>query len=112
MLAIVACSSSATPAAQDQPTAREPSLPEEGINDEAERRRTVIWDMPSGKVDTPAQWNPLARDARRDKGFHQAMIEPLFILNYESGVIEPWLGERMTANRAQDVWTLTLRDGV
>jgi peptide/nickel transport system substrate-binding protein len=40
------------------------------------------------------------------------MIEPLFILNYESGVIEPWLGERMTANADQDVWTLTLREGI
>ncbi len=112
MLAIVACSSSDTPITQDQPATREPSLPDEIITNEAERRRTVIWDMSSGEVENPAQWNPLARDARRDKGFHQAMIEPLFILNYESGVIEPWLGERMTANEAQDVWTLTLREGV
>jgi len=96
-----------------EPTASQPpQLPEELITDEAERRRTVIFDIPSGRVEQPEQWNPLTQDARRDKGFHQAMIEPLFILNYESGIIEPWLGERMTANADQDVWTLTLREGI
>ncbi len=101
--------------AQDTPAptaSQPPLLPETLITDEAERRRTVIFDIPSGRVEHPEQWNPFARDARRDKGFHQAMIEPLFILNYESGVIEPWLGERMTANENQDVWTLTLREGI
>lgn len=96
----------------EQPVSRAPILPPEIINNEAERCRTVIWDLPSGAVEQPEQWNPLNRHARRDKGFHQSMIEPLFMLNYESGVIEPWLAERMTANTIQDVWTLTLRDGV
>jgi peptide/nickel transport system substrate-binding protein len=88
------------------------SLSEVIAMDESERRQAVVWDLSSGPVENPAQWNPLARDARRDKGFHQVMIEPLFILNYESGVIEPWLGEQMTVNPAQDVWTLRLREGV
>jgi peptide/nickel transport system substrate-binding protein len=39
-------------------------------------------------------------------------MEPLFILNYETGEIDPWLGESMTANDTLDVWTLKLRDGV
>ena len=39
-------------------------------------------------------------------------MEPLFILNYETGEIEPWLGESLTANDTLDVWTLKLRDGV
>jgi peptide/nickel transport system substrate-binding protein len=108
----LACSNSENTIPTAQSTSQPPVLPAEIINDEAERRRTVIWDIPSGNVDNPAQWNPFARDARRDKGFHQSMIEPLFILNYESGAIEPWLGERMTPNQTQDVWTLTLREGV
>ncbi|NCC32591.1 MAG: hypothetical protein EOM24_11315, partial [Chloroflexia bacterium] len=87
-------------------------LPPELINNPAERAQTVIFDMLSGTVDEPEQWNPFARNARLDKGLHQAMIEPLFILNYESGVIEPWLGERMDPNPEQDVWMLTLRKGV
>jgi peptide/nickel transport system substrate-binding protein len=40
------------------------------------------------------------------------MIEPLFILNYETGEFVPWLGESMTANDSLDVWTLKIRDGV
>jgi peptide/nickel transport system substrate-binding protein len=101
-----------TPESAPQSASRPPALPEEVVTDETIRSRTVIWDLPSGRVDNGEQWNPLARDARRDKGMHQAMIEPLFILNYESGVIEPWLGEQMTANAAQDTWTLTLREGI
>ncbi|MCP4141064.1 MAG: ABC transporter substrate-binding protein [Chloroflexi bacterium] len=45
-------------------------------------------------------------------GFHQALMEPLFILNYETGEIEPWLGQSMTPNESFDVWTLKLRQGV
>jgi hypothetical protein len=33
------------------------------------------------------------------------VAEPLFILNYETGEIEPWLGESFTAN---DTWTCGL----
>jgi peptide/nickel transport system substrate-binding protein len=40
------------------------------------------------------------------------MWEPLFILNYETGEIQPWLGLSFTPNEAQDVWTLKIRDGV
>src|SRR5262249_41481271 len=36
----------------------------------------------------------------------------LFILNYETGEIQPWTAESFTHNDAQDVWTLKLRDGV
>jgi len=43
---------------------------------------------------------------------HQAMIEPLFILNYDNGDIEPWLGESMVPNETFDVWTLKLREGI
>jgi peptide/nickel transport system substrate-binding protein len=112
LLLMSACS--ASPAAVPLPpgASRGPDLPAAVLDDPAERRRTVIWDIPSGEVADPAQWNPFHPDARREKGFHQSMIEPLFILNYESGVIEPWLGERMLPNAAQDVWTLTLREGI
>ncbi|WP_129671330.1 ABC transporter substrate-binding protein [Candidatus Chloroploca sp. Khr17] len=99
-------------APEGSPAAFVIDLPLDLINNPAERAQTVIFDMLSGSVDVPEQWNPFARDARLDKGLHQAMIEPLFILNYESGVIEPWLGERMDPNPEQDVWTLTLRKGV
>jgi peptide/nickel transport system substrate-binding protein len=79
---------------------------------EADRRTTVIFDIDGGRVADPELWNPLVPGARRDHGFHQALIEPLFILNYETGEIEPWLGESFTANETQDVWTLKLREGI
>jgi peptide/nickel transport system substrate-binding protein len=79
---------------------------------EEERRKTVIFDIDGGRVANPDVWNPYIPTTRLDQGFHQAVMEPLFILNYVTGEIEPWLGESMTANDTNDVWTLKLRDGV
>lgn len=77
-----------------------------------ERRKTVVFEIDGGLTAEPYWWNPLVGLPPLEAGFHQVMIEPLFILNYESGAIEPWLGESMTANETQDVWTLKLRPGV
>jgi peptide/nickel transport system substrate-binding protein len=77
-----------------------------------ERAQTVIFDIDGGRVEAPENWNPLLPQARRDHGLHQAMAEPMFMLNYESGEIEPWLAEEMTSNESLDVWTLRLREGV
>jgi peptide/nickel transport system substrate-binding protein len=79
---------------------------------EVERRKTVIFDIDGGRVVDPELWNHLVPGNRRDHGFHQAMIEPLFILNYETGEFMPWLGTEMTSNETFDVWTLKLREGV
>ena len=76
-----------------------------------ERRNTVIFDLPE-RVLNPDMWNPYIPGARRDQGLHQAMIEPLFMLNLETGEILPWLGLSMTSNPRMDVWTLELRPGV
>ncbi len=79
---------------------------------QAERKDTVIFDIDGGRVVTPDNWNPFLPGRRLDHGGHQAMVEPLFILNYESGEMEPWLGVSLTSNDAMDEWTLTLREGV
>jgi peptide/nickel transport system substrate-binding protein len=76
------------------------------------REETVIFEIDGGRVVDPELWNPLVPGNRRDHGFHQAMIEPLFILNYETGEFVPWLAESFVANDTLDVWTLNLRDGV
>src|SRR5689334_12176142 len=76
------------------------------------REETAIFDIDGGRVLAPDIWNPFVPGNRRDHGFHQAMIEPLFILNYETGEFVPWLGESMTPNDALDVWTLKIRPGV
>ena len=48
----------------------------------------------------------------RAAGFHNFLMEPLFMLNLESGEIEGWQGESMTPNETLDVWTLKIREGV
>ena len=87
-------------------------LPQREDYAKADRKDTVIFDIDGGRVTTPDLWNPYVPGNRRDHGLHQAMVEPLFILNYESGKIEPWLGESMTSNDKLDVWTLKLHEGV
>ena len=79
---------------------------------EALRRSTVIFDIGGGRVPNPESWNPYIPGAREDMGFHQAVMEPLFILNYESGEIMPWLAESSSQNESADVWTITLREGI
>ena len=84
----------------------------QAIADEIERHDTVIFDLDGGPVSDPELWNPFMSDRRLVHGFHQALMEPLFILNYENGNIEPWLAESMKPNETFDVWTLKLRKGV
>ena len=100
------------PAEATEPPAEATAPPEGGDYTQAAREETVIFDIDGGRVANPENWNPYVPTGRRDHGFHQVVMEPLFILNYETGEIEPWLGESMTANDTLDVWTLKLRDGV
>jgi len=78
----------------------------------SQRSRTVIFDVDGGRVATPELWNPLVPGSRTDQGFHQALIEPLFILNYQTGKIEPWLAEAFVPSEDSRTWTLRLRQGV
>lgn len=75
------------------------------------REDTVIFDSARAMKD-PNNFNIFRPDEIRDVGLHQAVFEPLFILNYNTGEVEPWLGLSMTSNAALDEWTLALRDGV
>jgi peptide/nickel transport system substrate-binding protein len=81
--------------------------------DDVAREDTVIFDYDRTIAD-PENFNPFTADGRnnRGNGAHQAMWEPLFILNYTTGEIDPWLGLSMESNDTLDVWTLTLREGV
>jgi peptide/nickel transport system substrate-binding protein len=77
-----------------------------------ERARTLILDFHGGRVESPDLMNPFVPGFTVNAGFHQVLMEPLFILNYESGEIEPWLGEEFTSNDDATVWTLKIRDGI
>ncbi len=75
------------------------------------REDTVVFDS-SREMKDPTNFNIFRPDEIRDVGLHQAVLEPLFILNYRTGETEPWLGVSMEPNASLDVWTLKLRDGV
>ncbi|MBM4456237.1 MAG: ABC transporter substrate-binding protein [Chloroflexi bacterium] len=98
--------------AKAEPTKAPAAPPAKEDYTKAERKDTVIFDIDGGRVVTPDLWNPYTPGARRDHGYHQAMLEPLFMLNYQTGKIEPWLGESFTANDKLNEWTLKLRKGV
>ncbi len=100
------------PAKVEPTKAPAPVAPAPEDYSKVDRKDTVIFDIDGGRVVTPDLWNPFVPGSRRDHGYHQAMLEPLFILNYETGKIEPWLGESFTANDKLDEWTLKIRKGV
>src|SRR5438105_1984249 len=77
-----------------------------------DRKNTVIFDIDGGKVLNPDNFNPFIPQRRMDQGFHQAVIEPMFILNYETGKFDPWVAESMKSNATLDEWTLKLKKGV
>jgi peptide/nickel transport system substrate-binding protein len=76
------------------------------------REDKVIFDIDATSIAAPTNFNDFVPGTNKNQGAHQAMWEPLFILNYETGKIDPYLGLSFTANDKQDVWTLKLRDGV
>jgi len=75
------------------------------------REDTVIFDL-DRTIKDPRNFNWMTPGTKRMHGAHQAMWEPLFILNYGTGELDPWLGTAITANDTGDIWTLELRDGV
>ena len=128
---ITACQPSPTPTAAVQPTTVPPTAVKpaatiapaatsaptvaKAVEDysKATRKETVIFDIDGGRVVAPDLWHPyLPTGARRDQGFHQCMLEPLQILNYETGELTNWLAESFTSNSSLDVWTLKLRKGI
>jgi peptide/nickel transport system substrate-binding protein len=75
------------------------------------RADVAIFELPK-PIDDPKNFNWFFPGVRREQGAHQAMFEPLFLFNYRTGALEPWLAKSITPNATQDVWTLKLRDDV
>ncbi len=75
------------------------------------REDTVIFDL-DRTIKDPENFNWFTPGTKRMHGAHQAMWEPLFILNYATGELDPWLGESITANDANDQFTMKIRGGV
>ena len=77
------------------------------------REDTVIFDRDGRVGPQPAfdNYNPYLPNNLGNGGLGQAVFEPLFILNYETGEIMPWLAAGASSNDSLDVWTLNLREG-
>ncbi|HXF61790.1 MAG TPA: ABC transporter substrate-binding protein [Caldilineaceae bacterium] len=62
-------------------------------------------------IPAPDIWNPYIPGTFILQGMNQNLMEPLFMLNYETGEIEGWLAESYSANETQDEFTVVLREG-
>ena len=81
------------------------------IAQDVPREDTLIIDI-DRTIRDPGNFNWFTPGVKRQHGAHQLMWEPLFILNYETGEIEPWLATGFEANADNTEWTISLRDGV
>lgn len=82
-----------------------------GVNADVAREDMVIFDL-DRTIKDPTNFNWLTPGTKRLHGAHQAMWEPLFILSYGTGELQPWLAESMEPNATFDEWTLKIRQGV
>ena len=66
-----------------------------------------------GNVNIPAPdiWNPYIPGTFILQGMNQNLMEPLFMLNYETGGIDGWLASGYTTNADQTETTVTLKPG-
>ncbi len=74
--------------------------------------RKDILIIPSNvNIPAPDIWNPYIPGTFILQGMNQNLMEPLFMLNYETGQIDGWLGESFSSNDAQTEWTVKLKPG-
>ncbi|MBZ9864246.1 ABC transporter substrate-binding protein [Mesorhizobium sp. CA15] len=71
----------------------------------------VVFDL-SHPIPNPIDFNWFTPGTKREHGAQQAMWEPLFLLDEQTGTLEPWLGLEIRANATQNEWTLKLRKDV
>ncbi|GIT90694.1 peptide ABC transporter substrate-binding protein [Jannaschia pagri] len=77
------------------------------------REDTVIFDLDRTITDpTNFNWLTDGTGVRRMHGGHQVMWEPLFILDYNTGELDPWLAIGFEGNDDSSAFTISLRDGV
>ncbi|WP_226783264.1 ABC transporter substrate-binding protein [Oceaniglobus trochenteri] len=81
------------------------------IAQDVAREDTVIFDL-DRTIKDPENFNWFTAGTKREHGAHQAMWEPLFILNYTTGELDPWLATGIEPNEDFSEWTMALREGV
>ena len=75
------------------------------------REDTVIFDL-DRTIKDPGNFNWFTPGTKRMHGAHQAMWEPLFILNYGTGELDPWLATGYSQNDGSTEFTISLREGI
>ncbi|MCL4833693.1 MAG: ABC transporter substrate-binding protein [Caldilineaceae bacterium] len=114
LLVLIGC---AAPAAQpaapaDQPAAAADQPAAAAADQPATVTRKDILVIPSNvNIPAPDIWNPYIPGTFILQGMNQNMMEPLFMLNYETGQIDGWLAESFQANDTLDEWIITLKPG-
>ncbi|MFN2220436.1 MAG: ABC transporter substrate-binding protein [Anaerolineae bacterium] len=79
---------------------------------EVAREDTLIFDT-TGRATDPTNFNPFAPSGwRGGHGQLQTSLEPLFLLNYETGEMMPWIGESFAVSDDLMEWTFVIRKGV
>jgi peptide/nickel transport system substrate-binding protein len=91
--------------------AEEEAAAEESTSTEAVDESQILRSGLGARIPAPDIWNPYIPGTFILQGMNQTMIEPLFMLNYETGNIDGWLAESSAANETLDEWTVTLKEG-
>jgi peptide/nickel transport system substrate-binding protein len=79
--------------------------------DQQVARKDVLIIPSNVNIPAPDIWNPYIPGTFILQGMNQNLMEPLFMLNYETGNIDGWLASGFTHNDAMTEWTVTLRPG-
>jgi peptide/nickel transport system substrate-binding protein len=107
---LLACAAPAAPAPAGGDG--QAAAPAAGSAESGQVARKDILVIPSNvNIPAPDIWNPYIPGTFILQGMNQNMMEPLFMLNYETGNIDGWLAESYEANETLDEWTVKLKPG-
>lgn len=93
------------------PAATGPAAPAAPAGTTEVARKDILVIPSNVNIPAPDIWNPYIPGTFILQGMNQNMMEPLFMLNYETGNIDGWLAESYSANETLDEWTVVLRNG-
>src|SRR5262252_3822966 len=87
------------------------AAPAQAPADQQVARKDILVIPTNVNVPAPDIWNPYIPGTFILQGMNQNLMEPLFMLNYETGNIDGWLAESFSHNDDMTEWTVTLRNG-
>src|SRR5688572_30198739 len=96
LIALLAGCSAPTPGATEAPAAG--SEASTTSSETAASGDGILRLVQTARIPAPDIWNPYIPGTFILQGMNQNMMEPLFMLNYETGEIDGWLGESFSAN--------------